>query len=323
MKYKVIFTLALLAVMSLVVNEKKGAAVAEKTINLRNVEGVMCFSTNNRLCFYKAIRNELIPTVQRLKKNKAVKTKDPFSKACDNAYGKVKTSELYKLKTIGFIDSDKAGYIFSSKKILKYNKNGKIKKVINLKKKYSKMAKISYLESCGKNKLLCFLDTKETEANSYEKNYLVINTKSGKIKKHEIKDYHNACGLYPLVNNKKYIFFCDTNLMNIYRVKISTGNTDRKLECGQLIYGNNWKNMTDEDCSSALTCEAFACDEKNIYIKSYQGLYKWNGAKVKELMPKSRMQSNDVSGIMLYRNKRLYYLADCEKCTRLFIYSGM
>lgn len=318
---KIIIMLSVI-LLSLGVNDKKGAAVSEKSVDTGKITGDMFFSLNDKVCFDSG---EWIQKVYKVKKSRVIKTKDPYAKACKNAFNKVEFSELDFLKPIGWVDSDKVGYIRTDTTILKYNKNGCITKVIDLKKKCKSVGEIAYLQPCGKNRLLCYLWSKgnydDDYVNAYQKKYYVINTTSGKIfeKRLKVKKKIAISGL--LANNKKNLYFNDSNSKFIYKVNINSGRIVSSIKKIGKLLGHNWKMKTyTNEYYNDTPYNACACDEKNVYIKTEYGLFKWNGKRVDKLISGVKLKSSPYLGEMFYKKGKLYFHGECEKGCKLFVY---
>lgn len=255
------------------------------------------------------------------------KPKDPLVKATYNAFDFVNDKELETEFCFTSVNKKgTAGYFTNIKKIFKYDKKGKIKKVLNLPKKLKWEGNVTGLEWVNKD----FVAVEFRKIYKKGTRILLVDMKKGKV----AKKY-----------NKKYTGLCGTDGKNLY---VTMGSIEKKTEKIVKIKASSGKKLASistapvrelaagwedpyEYANESLRNGSFRTCYANgkLYMKYLTGIYTWNGkSKDFRTVLDGRNNANYASrqywGELEVNKDKIYYLAGNgdDGYKRLYVYKA-
>ena len=240
------------------------------------------------------------------------KSKDPLVKATYNAFDFVNDKELETVFYSNTVNKKgTVGYFMNGKKIFKYNKKGKIKKVLNLPKKLKCRGEIYKIKWVDRD--LVAVHFRDQSRQKFR--ILLVDMKKGKV----AKKY-----------NKKYTGLCGTDGKNLY---VTMGSIEKKTEKIVKIKASSGKKLASistapirelaaewedpyEYANESLRNGSFRTCYANgkLYLKYLTGIYTWNGkSKDFQTVLDGRNNANYASrqyeGELEVIKDKIYYLA--------------
>ncbi len=250
--------------------------------------------------------------------------KDPYNKACDNAFDKIRKKWLHSLNVNCWSQYDKKGYLSGIESIFVYDAKGKIRKTFKYKDVFEKGFEIYSISSWKKNRLIIsvFFPSKGTRI--YQ-----INSKTGKVLKKYSGYWQSSAKI-----NKKYMYVTSSSSFKkeerLVKLNIKTGKQVDAIGLQQV------RNLAaDEDADKISTINggctyrdipvSIAADKNKCYVKTYYGIYAWN-EKADKFVKLIDRESGFTVGkevvVSMIVNKGKIYLLDTDYFN-LFVYKSV